>query len=423
MPSYNSTLSAESKSQSSEDQSFEDDFFVKCRLNHPPISHVERAKLESLIYKTSQALQSISDPESRDHLPKILGFQRSLLSPIQCLPPDVMGEIFSFIIAGNPIQYGSKKTSTTILDAWKLTWNASLRVPASCHWISLEARYKLLSECSLGPDSVAVLNILVDEVARWKHLKFVNFAEVPMDDLVAMILPKQTGASSPLPLLQSLTLGPCQTHAFGAIFMHCPSLRKLRIFRLKHTDVAIEIQNLVDLEIVQIHADAPLANLLRACPLLQTLTVGYVSERGVIPQESFSHTHLTTLNLSYLNSAFSPTVWEFVRLPKLIHLDIRAHGNLIWPCSEQQGVINISSTGLETVFDALLDMLLSSDCSLQTAAIYNVLGVSRQSFKGCFLHSTDTIVDDFLAKLPVSSTGQRILINAEAGVNAEFDFL
>ncbi|KAF9068970.1 hypothetical protein BDP27DRAFT_756247 [Rhodocollybia butyracea] len=219
MPLYKFTSSTES----SEDRSF-DDFFVKCRLNHSPISHVERAQLESLIYETSQALQSTSDPGSRDRLSEILVFQRSLLSPIRCLPPDIMGEIFSFTIAGNPIQYGSKKSSTTI-DAWKLTWvctwwrDLALSQPAL--WSSMKfsfghrdsyektlflkeyiiPRSRLMPldlslepyyiPYSFTPGSGPVLNVLVDEVERWKHLKLLDFNQALIDQLVAMIISKQ----------------------------------------------------------------------------------------------------------------------------------------------------------------------------------------------------------------------------------------
>jgi hypothetical protein len=113
-----------------------------------------------------------------------------------------------------------------------------------------------------------------------------------------------------------------------------------------------------------------------------------------------------------------------IRLPELAHLDIRAHASRATTPSENQlgGVLNVSYVSLETTFDALLGMLLSSGCSLQTATVYNLFDDYQPSSKGYFLHFTDTIVDNFIAKLPVSSTGQRILTTARAGVDIGPDY-
>jgi hypothetical protein len=149
--------------------------------------------------------------------------------------------------------------------------------------------------------------------------------------------------------------------------------------------------------------------------------VGEVEESRVIPQEPVSHIHLTTLNLShfrYRHVSSRSTKWKFVRLPKLKHLNIRVHGSPSMTPSRNRGALNVSYAPRETTFDALLDMLFSSGCSLQTATIHNIFGDYRRTSRGFLrvLDFTDPIVDDFIAKLPVSATGQRILTTAKAGV-------
>lgn len=252
-----------------------------------------------------------------------------------------------------------------------------------------------------------------------------------MDQLAAMIMSKQAAASdSPLPLLQRLTLDDADpNYDFGGLYM-CSSLREPHIKHLKstHLDV-IDVQNLVTLE-VQIYGGPSFVVLLQRCPLLQTLTLCLVDNTPAVNLSSpFSHIHLTTLNLSRLSSSFHfpRNAWELIRLPNLTHLYIRAHGNRTYtdledplahlyirahrdrtkPDLESPGEVNITFTSHRRVLNELLEMLLWSDCSLQKVSIHKVYEESSRGY--AFYSNTDTVLDDFLKKVPVSSTGLRLL--------------
>ncbi|KAE9406809.1 hypothetical protein BT96DRAFT_759865, partial [Gymnopus androsaceus JB14] len=95
-----------------------------------PNSEVERAQLQSLIERNSSDVQRYDDAiarlqDQRNQLDKIVQYQKSLLSPIQKLPPDVLGDIFELITADQCINLQIHFKARGIGRVFKLTWICS----------------------------------------------------------------------------------------------------------------------------------------------------------------------------------------------------------------------------------------------------------------------------------------------------------
>lgn len=157
---------------------------------------------------------------------------------------------------------------------------------------------------------------------------------------------------------------------------------------------SIDVRNLIILETKNI--GFPIVDVLKKCPLLQTLTAGALLGNNVPLSNCFFHAHLTTLNISRLDEKFPKDAWQSVRLPNLTHLDVVAHAT----STEHIGKFTSTYAPIKHTLDALLDMLICSGCSLQKVSIQEWQGRTALG---------DGLLQAFLADLPVSPTGVRFL--------------
>ncbi|KAE9398026.1 hypothetical protein BT96DRAFT_995213 [Gymnopus androsaceus JB14] len=127
-----------------------DELLAECRLNRAPQSPLER---EYLLDETRQVAQrylaDIGTVESREQLLKILHSQHSLLSPIRKLPPEIVTEIFCFIVAENPLEFGTTphyQLKPRVRDAdvltltWVCFWWRSLALSRPSLWSLIDVR-------------------------------------------------------------------------------------------------------------------------------------------------------------------------------------------------------------------------------------------------------------------------------------------
>ncbi|KAE9396928.1 hypothetical protein BT96DRAFT_93585 [Gymnopus androsaceus JB14] len=145
-----------------------DDLCAKNRSNDIPNSEVERAQLQSLIERNSSDLQRYDDAiarlqAQRNQLDKIVQYQKSLISPIRKLSPDLLGEIFELVTADQFIilgtyRFGPHSFARGIGRVFRLTW--------ICSWW----RKLILSRPTLW----SRIQLRLDDVHAIKVSQFIN---------------------------------------------------------------------------------------------------------------------------------------------------------------------------------------------------------------------------------------------------------
>ncbi|KAF9074109.1 hypothetical protein BDP27DRAFT_1476778 [Rhodocollybia butyracea] len=394
------------------------EFLARCRSDDAPISSRDIFNLNCLIFKTcwQRLLCSFTAANEFHQLSTLLQYQESLLSPIRRLPPELLTKIFTFIVEENPMTFGDYSPGTR-LNALRIShvccWWHTLVVSQPSLWSFIRVdirniptkgsvffRKDVIPRSEFAALSITlefshhnsinlvardILNDLGAQANRWKHLKLLVSSPDGMrqlDNLIpgrALTHPRDTaGNISPLPLLESLTiisinsLSPADAESFNC----CPRLRELHITGSSvnasngtfHFLNAIDSRNLIILDI-KAALDCPIVDLLRACPLLQTLTVGALRGTGAPLPECFFHTHLTTLNLCCIDEHFPKDVWQSVRLPSLAYLDVVMRAKEVKPTG-----LAVFKVHLKPTLDALMNMLICSGCRLQKASTHERRG-------------------------------------------------
>ncbi|KAF9074113.1 hypothetical protein BDP27DRAFT_1359643 [Rhodocollybia butyracea] len=444
------------------------EFLARCRSNNVPITRRDISDLKYLMIKTRwQALfRSFTTANELNQPLKLLQYQGSLLSPARRLPPELLTEIFTFIVKENPMTYGDNHLPVTRLDAFGLSqvccWWRTLVVSQPILWsfisVNLSGSFSIkgkvffrkcviprsgstplsitLEFSDTQPDLEGrdILNDLVTQAYRWKHLRLLILPRCGMRHLENALMARRAlthpraANTSPLPLLESLTIISIDYMSLAHVksFVYCPRLKELHITGNSVTSASvtstsvtifsttisnpvttfttdfaiittsfldtINTQNLIILEIAAL--GCPIVDLLKACPSLQTLTMGALRSRFWAPlPECFSHIHLTTLNLRCIDDYFPKDVWQSVRLPNLAYLDVvtfrtRAHTD--------QPFSPVSKLHIKPIFDALMNMLIISGCYLQKVSIQE--------------ERIETLLDyavsrNFLEEVPMSPTG------------------
>ncbi|KAF9074108.1 hypothetical protein BDP27DRAFT_1416432 [Rhodocollybia butyracea] len=420
------------------------EFLLRCRSNNVPITGRDIFDLKYLIFKT-RWLALYRSLTAADEVGQLLKLQKSLLSPIHRLPPELLTEIFIFIVEENPVTFGDHHFPATRLDAFRIShvccWWRTLVVSQPILWSFISVRIgsgriptkrnvsfrDIIPRSGSTPLNItlefscngtferdfavrSILNDLVAQANRWKHLKLLSFRWDSMYQFERALMsghalthPGDTAANtSPLPLLESLTISAESMLAHVKSFICCPRLRELHITGYSasaSTTVdllhALDTRNLTILEI-KAALGCPVVDLLRVYPSLQTLTLGVLRGTRTPLPECFSHIHLTTLNLCWLDESFPKDVWQSVQLPNLAYLNVVAFRT----STEQIGFFSVPKIHLKPTFDALIDMLVYSGCCLQKASVQE--------------RRRETLVDyaiwrKFLEELPMSPTGVQLL--------------
>ncbi|KAE9385517.1 hypothetical protein BT96DRAFT_928755 [Gymnopus androsaceus JB14] len=345
------------------DLDLEEDFsraFSLSRSNLIPNSAVERSQLRTLIEETRRNLQKFELQDAqRVQLAKILELQESLLSPIRTLPPEIMSEIFEFVIfeldtpERNTVEPGVIRAcvrGSIYPLTWVSSWWREIIVSQPSFWSCLLVELAepvldiipILGMClarsgaaplrlgllpgkiELTPGLCSVLDDLARHADRWKE--FVFWGDLPSLDYIL----KQARNFTEFSILDALAIFVNDISAnspgiLGDSFIHSPRLRNLRISHLCATDT-IELTHLSTLRIT-LYRGSAFAVLLEKCPTLETLTVHRISkafgdEATSILIPCVRHTQLRTLEL-IINKDLVVDAWQSVQLPNLINIQIR----------------------------------------------------------------------------------------------------
>ncbi|KIK59265.1 hypothetical protein GYMLUDRAFT_675397 [Collybiopsis luxurians FD-317 M1] len=367
----------------------------KCRSNSIPTTSVELAQLRALIQDTRNALKTCTDEKTHAQLEQILRFQESLLSPIRTLPPEILYEIFKFLVTSinfTPFKLqGSVFTLTWVCFWWRncalshTTLWSSYTVGAAYLWDRNLSVDWLLKECLSRSGNYSPLNItimtsgepfdteiwtpLLDHTKRWRNLRLVplnlsallylrNELEVRQEDHDGL-------TTTYFPYLEKLTLiipnvldmDELPIIPLHDLFSTCPSLHTLRMSHLRVSDI-LDFSHLTALRIDECYQGRFFATLLAKCPLLQTFTVGrFISGNDPTPTTSYilriSHTNLTTLNLTWYDKNCAIGFWQYVSLPKLACLLVSVKGYQAFEANSRPDPLR-----------ELKKMILESKCSL-----------------------------------------------------------
>ncbi|KAE9394916.1 hypothetical protein BT96DRAFT_923164 [Gymnopus androsaceus JB14] len=354
-----------------------EELLAKSRSNDVPKSTIERSQLRAHI--------EILRADGVKPLSKVLELEKSLLSPIRNLPPEIMSLVFQFI-AGRYRVILQQSTSSPI-DAsdsifpltWACSWWREIIVSQPSFWTSLcieavstdnfEATGSLLKECLRRAGNVlplhfrlrlsnvelsapglrGVLDALAEAASRWKDLK-VRLSHSGLLDQVQ---------AETFPVLESLCLladSQYDEHV-STPFIDCPQLHALTMTCLGLSDI-IDLKHLTMLEICQ-YGGHFFAALLEKCPLLETFSVRYYSNPGSsdAPSTPFYHTHLRSLE-ARIQFDSVPSAWQSVYLPKLTHLevgvDVDARADLRYAIMNRLDELKAMITRSECVLDRIV---------------------------------------------------------------------
>ncbi|KAE9396931.1 hypothetical protein BT96DRAFT_1021118 [Gymnopus androsaceus JB14] len=396
-----------------------DDFCTKSRSNDIPNSEVERAQLQSLIERNSSDLQRYDDAiarlqDQRNQLDKIVQYQKSLISPIRKLSPDVLGEIFELVTTDQFINleiYGSKARGIGRVFGltWICSWWRKLILSRPTPWSRIQLRLDDLNaintsqfinmmeevllrsgttplclkltrddESYFSEFQLSVLDTLAgNTMYRCKDLEIRLNSFSQLDKLLSLL------ASGTHFELMKLSIVIWDTYRLETkpsrflehLSLNFPRLQTLKTPFLRLTD-PIDLANLT---ILQIHVKifgGYMRGLLERCPLLQGLWVSSFRSQNDTPPSlaSVCHTHLTSLTVDYRDKQFPDGVWDYVQLPNLTFLSVYS---------------NVPDAFFETrnSFNELKTMLKYSRCMLQNVD---------------FLFVPDTAVSLFFQDVPVS---------------------
>ncbi|KAF9078007.1 hypothetical protein BDP27DRAFT_1356741 [Rhodocollybia butyracea] len=384
-------------------------FLAKCKSLEAAWD--DKSLLESLITESHQVL-----PSRIANYATQLSMQLGYYSPIRRLPPEIITKIFVFIVQEDPISFGDGRLDSypmlkTLSRVCSLWHNLVVSQPIFWSYMNVNIGHTHLQERSFSGNAQldlkpggGIVKELAARGARWKSLKVSLFSNSDMRQLETMLKSGRedtTAGVSPLPVLENLTIygrTECRVLHDVKLFICCPSLRELHILGVWWPSSmlnAIDVRNLIVLESTKVLLDFPMVDLLKKCPLLQTLTVGSVFDRvgGAPLPECFFHRHLTTLNLYSIDASFPKDVWQSIRLPNLAYLNI-----VILTMSTASRVV----ASVKDTLAALRDMLIFSGCSLRETS-YQL--VEADGIEGS---STDVdYLQAFMESLPTTGGTQQ----------------
>ncbi|KIK64302.1 hypothetical protein GYMLUDRAFT_94744 [Collybiopsis luxurians FD-317 M1] len=308
---------------------------------------------------------------------------KSLLSPIQKLPPEILLQIFFHVArqirfpAITSLELG-KFTSPIFGLTWVCSWWRTLILSEREMWSSFKMHFLWVQNISPGHIEAMgecfeeraknipvqfsvegieylpamyiapVLDMVIRSVQRWKGAVFDFGGNTKALEYLGETL--QNVGTLEYPFLESLTLRHQGFGGFGP-FRRCPRLRELQVSYLSHSDL-IDLHNLTILKIVNGYTGPSLACLLMQCPTLETLSLGGFEPVFDLdpPDIDYHHTHLSYLDIVLVD--LSETIWEGLHLPALTHLSFR-----FWRHSDE-GV------------GALASLLTRSNCSLEKITMH-----------------------------------------------------
>ncbi|KIK51609.1 hypothetical protein GYMLUDRAFT_50427 [Collybiopsis luxurians FD-317 M1] len=388
-----------------------DEYIAKIRHNQYPFSSLARLQLRSLIEVIRNELRRCSDRDDCNLLLRTLECQKSLLSPIRKLPPEILDEIFR-IAAIRPPGYNIRLNTNTpdtnsrlrgsvFTLTWVCHWWRHQTIAQPALWSSLSLQsgannrarsevWAFLKECILrsgdfipldlqlapcisgspainfNSDAWDIFNLLIDQAHRWRALDVISGYRhgLPEDRFSYSIsLPSLSMCNN------SQRNGSASDSLPEKSFPCCPSLQILGLAYLRPTHNIYEILRGLSILELETYKGCSVAHLLGRCPLLRSLTI----QKFHLDDDSFcspcyTHTNLLTLNVT-IGDSFAMGVWDAIRLPNLTKLEI-SFGDLAFAYNESEDRMTYFDKEDKNVLDEVQEMVVRSQCILEIMRVY-----------------------------------------------------
>ncbi|KAE9404913.1 hypothetical protein BT96DRAFT_972919 [Gymnopus androsaceus JB14] len=318
-----------------------------------PDSPTERVQLLALIQATRRNLQKHSNNDIRFDIAKTLEYHESLLSPIRKLPQEVMSMIFELVVASRREKYlitltikeyeeGFRCTGETFRLTWVCFWWREIILSNPTFWTSIAVQDQILYYCSSPLPGYNSMNSCLKEVLSrsgtaaplYLHLSFSG--DIDYEGL--------------LPTLDALAE---HANRWKEVDLYFTESKPYLAYMLEQA--RYRTTSFLSLEVLELHIHH--SDSFR-CPILETLKLTYfcpgLDSEALPTTSTILHSHLTRLEIDFIDDRSPIGFWQHVSIPKLTHLRADIKG--------------VESNRIR--FEELKTMLIDSRCVLEDVRFF-----------------------------------------------------